>query len=154
MSGEDNAPIQVLDKDNELVEYVELRRNKQAWKEKVFGLDFVVYIVKGSQKTTCYHIAFSLHVKIYPLTFEVAMKSQDVAFWNETIQDEIYSILENHNWILVDLPSSSKLIGCKWIFNKKIKVYGTIDKFKTKLVVKRVYLKIGYWWLQYIFSNC
>ena len=86
---------------------------------------------------------FSLHVETDPLTFEAAMKSQDVAFWKEAIQDEMDSILGNNTWILADLPPGSKPIGCKWIFKKKMKVDGTIDKFKARLVAKGFTQKEG-----------
>ncbi|GKA06241.1 zinc finger, CCHC-type containing protein, partial [Tanacetum coccineum] len=39
-----------------------------------------------------------------PKTFDEAMKSQDVAFWKETINDEMNSIMGNNTWVLADLP--------------------------------------------------
>lgn len=36
----------------------------------------------------------------------------------------------------MDLPSGSKPLGHKWILKKKIKVDGTIDKYKVRLIVK------------------
>jgi hypothetical protein len=36
----------------------------------------------------------------------------------------------------VDLPLRSKLLGHKWIFKRKMKIDGIIDKYKAKLVVK------------------
>lgn len=41
-----------------------------------------------------------------------------------------------NTWKLVVFPPSCKLIGYKWIFKKKMKVNGTIDKFKVRLVDK------------------
>ena len=55
-----------------------------------------------------------------PKTFEEAMASRDSAFWEEAVNDEMDSILSNNTWVLVDLPTSSKPIGCKWIFRKNI----------------------------------
>ena len=49
----------------------------------------------------------------------------------------------NKTWKLVDLPPGSKPIGCKWIFKRKMKVDGTIDKFKARLVVKGFIQKEG-----------
>ena len=77
------------------------------------------------------------------LTFEEAMKSNDYAFWKEAVNDEMDSIMGNKTWKLVDLPPGSKPIGCKWIFKKKMKVDGTIDKFKARLVVKGFIQKEG-----------
>ncbi|XP_059458367.1 uncharacterized mitochondrial protein AtMg00820-like [Corylus avellana] len=64
------------------------------------------------------------------------MKSRDTTFWKEAIDDEMESIMFNNTWILVDLPSGSKSIGCKWIFKKKMKSDGSIDKYKARLVAK------------------
>ena len=36
----------------------------------------------------------------------------------------------------MDLPPGHKPLGCKWIFKKKIKVDGSIDKYKARLVIK------------------
>ncbi|GKB46774.1 zinc finger, CCHC-type containing protein, partial [Tanacetum coccineum] len=37
---------------------------------------------------------------------------------------------------LSDLPPGCKPLGCKWIFKSKMKVDGTIDKFKARLVIQ------------------
>nr|GEY99109.1 hypothetical protein [Tanacetum cinerariifolium] len=51
----------------------------------------------------------------------------------KAIDDEIGSIMENNTWVLSDLPPGCKPLGCKWIFKRKMKVDGTIDKFKARL---------------------
>nr|GEU81292.1 zinc finger, CCHC-type [Tanacetum cinerariifolium] len=53
-----------------------------------------------------------------------------------SIPKHIGSIMENNTWVLSDLPPGCKPLGCKWIFKKKIKVRGTIDKFKAQLVIQ------------------
>ena len=42
--------------------------------------------------------------------------------------------MSNHAWELVELPPKVKPIGCKWIFKRKLKLDGTIDKYKARLV--------------------
>nr|GEW79123.1 zinc finger, CCHC-type [Tanacetum cinerariifolium] len=71
-----------------------------------------------------------------PRTYNEAMQSRDSAFWKEAIDDEIGSIMENNTWVLSDLPPSFKPLGCKWIFKRKMKVDGTFDKFKARLVIQ------------------
>ncbi|GJT17438.1 zinc finger, CCHC-type containing protein [Tanacetum coccineum] len=78
-----------------------------------------------------------------PKTFDEAMKSQDVAFWKEAINDEMDSIMGNNTWVLADLPPGCKPLGCKWIFKRKLKVDGTIEKFKARLVIQGFKQKSG-----------
>ena len=42
----------------------------------------------------------------------------------------------NHTWELVDLPPGAKTIGFKWIFKRKLKQDGSIEKYKARLVAK------------------
>ncbi|GJU56720.1 zinc finger, CCHC-type containing protein [Tanacetum coccineum] len=65
-----------------------------------------------------------------------AMSISCVLFGKEAIDDEIGSIMENNTWVLSDLPPGCKSLGCKWIFKRKMKVDGTIDKFKARLVIQ------------------
>ena len=71
-----------------------------------------------------------------PKTFKEAMSTLEAPFWKEAINSEIESIMHNHTWKLVDLPPGNKHLGCKWIFKKKMKSDGTIDKYKARLVPK------------------
>ena len=71
-----------------------------------------------------------------PQSFEEAMSSSEAPLWKEAIQSEIDSILQNHTWELVDLPPGCKPLGYKWIFKRKKKANGSIEKYKTRLVIK------------------
>ena len=51
------------------------------------------------------------------------------------INSEIYSILHNHTWDLVNLPSGCKPLSSKWVFKRKRKIDGSIDKCKARLVI-------------------
>jgi len=37
--------------------------------------------------------------------------------------------------VLTNVPPSCKNIGCKWVFRKKLRMDGYIEKFKATLVV-------------------
>ncbi|GJS57918.1 zinc finger, CCHC-type containing protein [Tanacetum coccineum] len=66
----------------------------------------------------------------------ISNEVQDVAFWKETINNEMDFIMGNNTWVLVDLPPGCKPLGCKWIFKRKLKVDGIIKKFKARLVIQ------------------
>ncbi|XP_074578534.1 uncharacterized protein LOC141835014 [Curcuma longa] len=97
---------------------VEPRRSKRARVEKSFGTDFITFMLESD-----------------PQTYSEAVNSSEGPQWKEAIASEIDSILQNHTWELVDLPPGSKPLGCKWIFKKKIKSDGTIDKYKARLSI-------------------
>ncbi|GJT31101.1 zinc finger, CCHC-type containing protein [Tanacetum coccineum] len=79
--------------------------------------------------------SYCFNVEDDPKIIDEAMKSQDVAFWKEAINDEIDSIMGNNTWVLADLPPYCKPLGCKWIFKRKLKLDETIEKFKARLVI-------------------
>ena len=69
-------------------------------------------------------------------TFKETLNSSKSIMWKEAIQSEIDSILQNHTWELVDLPLGCKPLSFKWVFKRKMKVDGSIDKYKVRLVTK------------------
>nr|GFA44721.1 zinc finger, CCHC-type [Tanacetum cinerariifolium] len=78
-----------------------------------------------------------------PQTFNEAIRSQDVAFWKEAVNDEMDSIMGNNTWVLTDLPPGCRPLGCKWIFKRKQKVDGTVEKFKARLDIAFVIGKLS-----------
>lgn len=113
-----NSNVEPENEGNENEE-IEPRRSKRQRKETNFGDDFYTYLIDND-----------------PLTYKEAVTSRDAPFWKEAINSEIESIMSNHTWELVDLPPGTKPIGCKWIFKRKLKPDGSIDKFKARLVAK------------------
>ena len=71
------------------------------------------------------------------------MTGPEAPLWKEDVNNEIESIMQNHTWELVDLPPGSKPLGYKWIFKRKMKADGSIDKYKVRLVVKGYRQKEG-----------
>nr|KAJ0224335.1 hypothetical protein LSAT_V11C100008830 [Lactuca sativa] len=111
----------------------ELKKSTRARKAKSFGSDFQLYLVQGTRDTIVTQHQYCFTIKEDPKTFSEAMASRDVHFWKEAIQDEIDSIMHNNTWVLFDLPPGCKALGCKWILKRKMKVDGTIDKYKARL---------------------
>ena len=84
-----------------------------------FGPDFLTYLLENE-----------------PQTFKEVVTLPEAPFWKEAINSEVESILSNHTWKLFDLPPGNKPLQCKWIFKRKMKADGAIDKYKARLVVK------------------
>jgi hypothetical protein len=53
------------------------------------------------------------------------------------------SIMSNGTWEVVDRPYGCKPVGCKWVFKKKLRPNGTIEKYKARLVEKAITKRRG-----------
>ncbi|GJR00274.1 retrovirus-related pol polyprotein from transposon TNT 1-94 [Tanacetum coccineum] len=107
------------DKINPRKKWLNLEEAKGQKFEKSLGPDFVSFMVENE-----------------PTSYREAVTSSEGQQWREAIKSEIDSILQNHTWELVDLPTGCKPLGYKWIFKKKMKADGTIAKHKARLVIK------------------
>nr|GEV07276.1 zinc finger, CCHC-type [Tanacetum cinerariifolium] len=93
---------------DEIVQQFELRKSKRHRTPKDFRPEFQLYLIEGTRDEVSNHNFYCFNVEDDPKTFDEAMKSRDVAFWKEAINDEIDSIMGNNTWLLTDLPP-----GCK-----------------------------------------
>ena len=103
-----------------------LRRRKRARTSKSFGPDFLTYLLENEHQS-----------------FNEVMSTPEAPIWKEAVNSEIESIMQNHTWELVDLPPRSKPLGCKWIFKRKMKTGGSINKYNARLVAKGYKQKEG-----------
>ena len=103
-----------------------LRCSKRERTSKSFGQDFLTYFFENE-----------------PQSFNEAMSTPGAPMWKEAVNSEIESIMQNHTWELVNLPPESKPLGCQWIFKRKMKTDGSIDKYKARLVAKGYKQKEG-----------
>ena len=72
-----------------------------------------------------------------PASFQEAMNSLEKEQWIRAMEEEIYSLLKNGTWILVERSKVQKAVGSKWIFKKKIEVsQQSVVRFKARLVAK------------------
>ncbi|CAM8920306.1 unnamed protein product [Rhodiola kirilowii] len=104
----------------------ELRRSKRARISTLFGPEFLTFMVEAE-----------------PRKYNEAINSVKGLLWKKSIKSELDSILQNHTWELVDLPQGCKPLDSKWIFTKKMKVDGIIEKYKARLVIKGYRQKEG-----------
>ncbi|KAK4400046.1 Retrovirus-related Pol polyprotein from transposon TNT 1-94 [Sesamum angolense] len=93
------------------------------------------------------HVEKMTNVGVNPNSASLTHEESDIPRrtkqWKEAVKSEMDSIVSNGTWVLVDLPPGCTTIGCKWIFKKKLKPDGSIDKFKARLVAKGFKQKEG-----------
>ena len=52
------------------------------------------------------------------------------------MKEEIDSMTSNKVWDLIELPNSSRAIGCKWVYKTKKDLLGNIERYKVRLMAK------------------
>ena len=102
------------------------RRSKRQRVAKSFGEDFTVYLIDDT-----------------PTTIAEAYASPDIEYWKDAVRSEMDSITANGTWEVTDRPVGCKPVRCKWVFKKKLRPDGTIEKYKARLVAKGYTQKEG-----------
>ena len=71
-----------------------------------------------------------------PKTIDEAFSSKESEKWQEAADKEYNSLVNMDTWELVKLPEGCKTIGCRWVFKRKYKEDGSIERYKARLVAK------------------
>ncbi|GJS20494.1 retrotransposon protein, putative, ty1-copia subclass [Tanacetum coccineum] len=71
-----------------------------------------------------------------PANYKAALLDLESEKWLAAMNVEMQSMKDNDVWELIELPPNAKTVGHKWIFKKKIDMYGAVHTFKSRLVVK------------------
>ncbi|UYV83140.1 hypothetical protein LAZ67_22002407 [Cordylochernes scorpioides] len=78
-----------------------------------------------------------------PKDLDQALSSEDSHLWKGAMKEEYSSLLKNGTWELVDPPKNKNIIGNKWVFRKKFRADGSIERYKARLVAKGYSQKYG-----------
>lgn len=71
-----------------------------------------------------------------PMSYAEATGGEDSKEWIRAMDEEFNALLKNKTWLYTDLPNNRKTIKCMWVFRKKYKQDGTLDRYKARLVAK------------------
>lgn len=71
-----------------------------------------------------------------PITYQQAIKSNESVGWKRAMEEEYSALLKNGTWILTTLPEGRSAIKNKWVYKKKRKADGSVERFKARLVAK------------------
>ncbi|GJU62446.1 zinc finger, CCHC-type containing protein [Tanacetum coccineum] len=87
----------------------ELKKSKRNRTPMNFEPKFQLYLIEGIRDKVSNQHSYCFNVKDDPKTFDKAMKSQDVAFWKEAINDEMDSITGNNTWLQINLQKKTEV---------------------------------------------
>lgn len=67
-----------------------------------------------------------------PLTFNQAVQHPH---WITAMNEELQALEENKTWTITTLPPGKKSIACKWLYKTKYKPDGSVERYKSRLVI-------------------
>lgn len=70
------------------------------------------------------------------MSYDDAIKSPENQMWRKAIQSELDSLEQNNTSVMTKLPDNANVIGCRWVFTKKLNKDGSIARYKARLVAK------------------
>lgn len=91
--------------------------------------DYVDYSVFSEN-----HFEFlsAITVTYEPHIFNEAMKDEN---WRLSTRSEIDALKAQHTWDVCTLPKGKRALGCKWVFRRKFRADGTLERHESRLVV-------------------
>jgi Reverse transcriptase (RNA-dependent DNA polymerase) len=72
-----------------------------------------------------------------PLSYNEMISSKDAADWVVAMNEEVHSLKRNQTWTLVTPSNDKKIVGCKWVFKRKVDGSNSeAFRYKARLVAK------------------
>ena len=81
-------------------------------------------------------VCYRMYNADVPKSYDEAMTSPEANNWQEAMQSEYDSLSENNTWDITDLPEGKRIIGGKWVFNKKFDKDNDLTKYKARYVAR------------------
>lgn len=71
-----------------------------------------------------------------PHSRKTALASTECNQWEQAMQEEYNSLLENKTWEVVDRPTNRKVLTSRWVFKRKLGSDGDVARYKARFVVR------------------
>eukprot|EP00250_Pteridium_aquilinum_P010115 c19165_g2_i1 orf=1060-2943(+) len=70
------------------------------------------------------------------ITMAKALAGPDATLWQQAMDSEYQSLIDNGTWDLVPALASRKLVTCKWLLRKKLHANDTVSRYQARLVAR------------------
>jgi hypothetical protein len=73
-----------------------------------------------------------------PRNYREARASTEWPEWQKAMKTEMLTLAKANTWTLTNKPKHKtvNIVGCRWVFKKKLKSDGSIEKYKARLVAQ------------------
>ena len=77
------------------------------------------------------------------LNYDDAILGEEGNQWKQAMDEEMENLKIMETWVRMDLTKERSIVGCKWVYLRKRDEYGTITKYKARLVAQGFSQKPG-----------
>lgn len=102
--------------------------NKLRDRNKIVPIQKLTYLATVNQAM--------LLINEEPRTYKEAIESSDHQHWEQAMDEEYDSLIQNRTWNLVKPSNDQKVIDNRWVFKLKKNPDGSIERYKARLVVR------------------
>jgi hypothetical protein len=71
-----------------------------------------------------------------PQSYRAATSGPESVHWQQAIQDEYKSLIDNNTWEVATLPKGRKALTTKWVLKRKLGPDGKISRYKARMVAR------------------
>ena len=75
-------------------------------------------------------------VSACPKSYKEAKMSAEWSQWEAGMKSEHNSLVENNTWSLVDKSPGANVVGCRWVYQKKLGPNNEVIRYKCRLVAQ------------------
>ena len=69
-----------------------------------------------------------------PVSYNDAMACPDANLWRKSMAEELEEFVRKELFTEVGKPKDRRVVGCKWIFKRKLGPDGHVERYKARLV--------------------
>ncbi|MCO5569407.1 hypothetical protein L7F22_023119 [Adiantum nelumboides] len=98
---------------------------------------FVLQVLHASMNAPFDPGALNSSVEIVDgITVTEAFAGSEADLWQQAMDSEYQSLIDNGTWELVSPPPNRKIVTCKWLLRKKLHADGSVSRYKACLVAR------------------
>jgi len=108
------------------------------------SLSQIIRIYKSTKLSyfaySCYSSSFTFFLAYIHCLFEPSSYKKAIIdpLWQRAMDEELSVLHKIDTWDLVPLPLSKSIVGCCWVYKIKTNFDGSIERYKARLVAKRI----------------
>ena len=93
--------------------------------------DYVVDYIYDDSYDLCYKLCIDVS-----RTYKETISFPEAFNWKQAMKIEYDSLSDNKTWDVVETPEDKQVVGCKWVYSKKLNKNNDLTKYTARYVAR------------------